>query len=92
MARSKQEEPVVEQKPESVLKIRTIMWKDHNSFDDWSTKENYKPSAIVVQSIGYVVYEDDEIVSLANSYTEDDGFCCIINILKVCIVSDISIS
>lgn len=66
--------------------METVVWNDHNSVDAWQDPDTYEPAPIPVISTGFVVYEDDEIISLANSYNQNDGFCCIINILKCCII------
>jgi hypothetical protein len=87
MAVRKQKPEIIELAEFKIPEVKSVLWKDHNSIDSWQDPTDYKPSAIIVISTGFVVYEDDDIISLANSYNENDGFCCIINILKCCVVS-----
>lgn len=86
--KDKKETVKIEVDTDILPEVRTVVWEDHNSVDNWCNKDEYVPEATMVVSCGFVVYEDDKMVSIANSYSVDDGFCCIINILKNCIISN----
>lgn len=71
------------------MRLVEIEWKDHNSLKGgWRSiddiKSHAKPS--IIQSVGAIVYEDDEIVSLIHTYSDESQALHGMNILKNCIV------
>lgn len=44
-----------------------IDWKDHASSDGWIQNSGYQPDEIVCTSIGFLIFEDEEILVLAST-------------------------
>lgn len=65
----------------------TVMWEDHYSTDSWQNVCDIAPVTSLCLTTGYVVYEDDDILSVANTISSDKQECaCTMNILKKLIV------
>lgn len=62
-----------------------VKWIDHYSLDDWTELESIKPEPQICESSGFLVYEDDEYYSVANTVGHNSEACCTIYILKCCV-------
>ena len=53
-------------------KLLYVVWQDavHCSGDGWIDKQEYVPDKTHVESVGFLVYEDDDCVVLAGSNYE----------------------
>ena len=67
------------------LTATRIRWRDHNSVNGWARRGSYKPTAVVVDSLGWLLEENDEAVLLAMSVTGESA-CEYLSILKECII------
>jgi hypothetical protein len=70
------------------MKLIKVVWEDHcDASDGWVDKaeldKEMKPA--IINSIGYLVNEDDKIVQIVGDYA-DGHFRRAINILKSCII------
>lgn len=73
-------------KHEIPKKFVKLVWLDHNSsIESWINEDEFEPMATKVLSIGMIVYEDDDIISITHSVKEDGMFFAPINIIKSCI-------
>ncbi|TNE66848.1 MAG: hypothetical protein EP336_09535 [Rhodobacteraceae bacterium] len=70
--------------------IRKIVWLDSNTHAGWHDPDQQKYAPIRVISIGWLVAEDDESVTLSGSVVFGDDYQATdtMTIPKVCIVSD----
>lgn len=56
------------------MKEVRVKWIDSLSGDcRWTLKEDFKPSICRPITYGFVIYEDDEIISIAQTYSPEDG-------------------
>lgn len=78
--------------------IRLVIWTDsYGATGGWSDVENFTPQSLLVKSIGFVIYEDDKLISLSGSYAEETDNTLeqangIITIPKCCIKHSICLS
>lgn len=52
--------------------IKLIEWTD--SFGGsigWQDVSGFKPEQVIIQSVGFVLYEDDTMISLAANYSKE---------------------
>lgn len=67
-----------------------VEWIDHYSEDDWFKKndlvERMKNAKSLCKTIGYLVNETDNWLSLASTLYQTTDVTCIMNIYKPCIV------
>jgi len=74
------------------LKKVQVQWIDSCGGDCyWALLKDFKPSITKPTTFGFVIYEDDEIISVAQSYAEGDDevpsqINGVINIPKVAIL------
>ena len=58
-------------KPKARHEILLVEWFDaHDGPSDWTHVSEYKIEETLVQSVGFIVHEDDRYITLA---TSDDG-------------------
>ena len=71
----------------TVYPIVRIEWLDHVGSDfGWVMhKSDLKPRAMRVFTVGMVVYEDDEIITVAQTMSEMEQLSMTMTILKNCI-------
>lgn len=57
------------------IKMEEIHWKDHcsNKYSKWLDYEDLVTEAMKVRSVGYVVFEDDEVVVICHSVNPPDA-------------------
>jgi len=70
-------------KPQKVI----VTWKDSQSFDEWEHLEDVVFSPLpVIESHGFLIYEDKEQIYLAQNMSEDHAISMLMQIPKGCIV------
>lgn len=74
--------------------LRKITWMDSNTHSGWHDPNLQKYAPLKVSSVGYVMDENDESITLAGSVVWGDNFQAsdTMTIPKVCIVSDRELS
>lgn len=51
--------------------IRLIRWHDsYGVSSGWEDLAEFHPNELMIESVGFVLYEDDKIISLAGNYAE----------------------
>ena len=74
------------------LPIIIVHWIDHTADASWMTLENVKKfNAVMCQTVGWLVDDDDMVVRVADTMTADGEFGGINLILKSCITDIIEI-
>lgn len=64
-------------------KKMSILWKDHWTQSGWRKIDELDTKPVDIESIGYVVYEDDKVYIISSSVTEDSRDCNgVLGILK----------
>lgn len=70
--------------------VELIRWRDHNSdFANWTHIKDINPKALIIESVGFLIFENKEICTLAlnvGAGPKDNDIGDGINILKECIV------
>jgi len=69
-----------------------VVWKDHYSGDEKWTRikdHNQKVEDVLCETVGYLLYEDDEIMTVALTITNDETMFYSVCILKKVIVERI---
>lgn len=57
-----------------MTKVR-IEWVDsYGAMPGWQEVEGFKPERLVVESIGYLVYEDKTVISIAQNYADETEY------------------
>ncbi len=76
------------------MKIESIKWIDARSIDGWTDDDDKRLHPSIIETVGQVVKEDDDAVSLAGSADIESPitYCCIMIIPKVCILERWEIS
>lgn len=74
------------------LKLLEVDWLDAASRDTWTDIQYLRdrkdlPESMRIRSLGYLVSEDDESITLAGSISASLDAACSMQILKRCIVS-----
>ena len=70
-----------------------LTWLDsYGASSGWERLDDFTPSRLLVESVGFSVYEDDDLLCLAGSYAPESDRTAeqangIISIPKCCIVS-----
>ena len=72
------------------LEVWAIEWDDHCSNDDWFNRDSYKTSIVKAVSVGILIGQDKEAISLSlNLDKTNDNISCTMNILKKCITRSV---
>ena len=65
-----------------------VKWKDHVSADEWTPADAILPRNHVIESVGIIVTETDEMLVMALNFDpEGDAYSCIMHICKELIIS-----
>ncbi len=78
--------------------VKLIEWYDsYGVSSGWEDISSFQPNELVIKSIGFVLYEDENIISLTGNYSEEtdrtaeqaNGIitipkCCVKKITSVC--------
>lgn len=52
--------------------IKLIKWYDsYGVSSGWEDVSTFKPNNLLIESIGFVLYEDDKIISLTGNYANE---------------------
>jgi len=74
------------------MKIEKIVWTDSFSSDKWINIWDIDDEPLLITTIGFVVKESSESISLASTTHSGKMACCIMTIPKCCIKSRSKIS
>lgn len=70
-----------------MTKALLIYWKDAASEDMWMHVDEIKASYHLIQTLGWLITETDEVLVLGlNHDVTQDNYACMIHIPKVCIL------
>ena len=74
--------------------LRKIIWLDSNTHSGWHDPTDQRYGPIKVTSVGWLIHETDEAVTLAGSVVFGDDYQAAdtMTIPKVCIMSDKKLS
>lgn len=64
--------------------LEMVHWYDAYSKDQWHTKIAKKP--VIVTTVGFVLYEDDLLLNIAQSLSNDEGHFAQCIIPKGCVI------
>tara|TARA_R110002020_G_scaffold29601_3_gene93518 strand:+ start:941 stop:1201 length:261 start_codon:yes stop_codon:yes gene_type:complete len=73
------------QKNKNIDKLFIICWKDHTANASW-IDDIKKEKHTVCWSVGWLKDEDDDVIKLVDTYTEDKQVGGVMVILKSCLV------
>lgn len=69
------------------LEIWEIEWADHTaSRGGWQDYVEWKPTIVLCKTLGYKVYEDKEVVTLALTQSNNGNISDMMTIIKKCII------
>lgn len=57
-----------------MTKVRSEWVDSYGDMPDWQEVEGFKPERLVVESIGYLVYEDKTVISIAQNYADETEY------------------
>lgn len=63
-------------------KLIYVHWVDACSEDAWVNLNNVKPLVLNTYTVGYLVAEDTETISVASTINDANDVCCIIHVPK----------
>jgi hypothetical protein len=63
-------------------KVVYVHWVDACSQDSWQSISSVTPLVLESHTIGYLVAENKEAISVANTVNDSNDVCCIIHIPK----------
>ena len=63
-------------------KLVYVHWVDACSEDAWINVNNVKPYALFTCTVGYLVAENKETISIASTINDANDVCCIMHIPK----------
>lgn len=61
-------------------KLVTVEWVDAHSEDAWTDIEEIDNSPMVCRTVGYLIKETKQTVSVAGTVSDDGQACCIMHI------------
>lgn len=65
-----------------------VSWYDHMTDDEWRSRDEVLKDPPVMQTVGWVVHEDDKVITLAQCIEPPDKDISMqFLILKACVVS-----
>lgn len=67
--------------------IELIDWIDHKTYDGWYGADEFSNVPAMIRSIGWVLVENDDCLTLIQSGSSDDVYNNAITIVKSCITS-----
>ena len=69
-----------------------ITWKDAVSEDPWCHRSEITPHFHTIESVGFLVDESDDVVTLALNHDQDgDNLSCVMHIPKVMIIHRVAL-
>ncbi len=68
--------------PKKLPPLLSVVWTDAFSTDEWTDLEELPKEPLACKSVGYMVGETKEMVSLAGTISEDGQACTTIHIPK----------
>jgi len=78
----------MEKSTRSKYKMALVEWQDAESVDDWTSEDEIDHSIAPVFSVGWLLKEDFEAITLAlNHDRKNDSFSCIMKIPTGMVIS-----
>ena len=69
-------------KPKTLFSRYCIVWRDaYSDQENWSSDDIYSMNDYIVETVGYLIPNDNEnYYTLASTVSRDGNYCCIMNI------------
>ena len=78
---------IIERNLKDAMNLERITWTDSFSSDKWTHIADIDDEELIITTVGFVVKETKEIITLASTVHSGAMACCLMAIPKCCIKS-----